>query len=190
MTTTALTSELEAVNTLLASIGESRISSLEVTGLADVSAARAALDEFSREVQTKGWAFNTEGDYPFKRDVSGSITLPPNTLKVNVTSESDVIHRGLKLYDKANHTSLFTKDLSGTIVFLLSWDELPQVARHYIMIRASRVFQTRYLGSDTQHNFSADEEAAALAALQENEGETGNYNMFSGSSSGMDILGR
>jgi len=179
MTTIALTSELEAVNTLLASIGESAVNSLSVTGLADLSAARRTLDEFSREVQLVGWHFNTEEDYPLPRDSKSHIYAPTNALKIILLDDSGIVQRGLKLYNKTKHTDTFDKDLRATVVFLLPWDELPQVARHYIMVRASRVFQTRTLGSDTQFQFSAEEEMSALKALTEAEGETGNYNMFS-----------
>lgn len=179
MTTTALTSELEAINTLLAAIGESGINTLEVTGLADVASAKRTLDEISRTVQTVGYHFNTEDEYPLPRDTSGTITLPQNTLKMNLAGDASVIQRGLRLYNKEDHSYAFAKDLEGTLVFLLPWDELPEVARHYIMIRASRVFQARTLGSDTQFQFSEDEERKALTSLQEAEGETGNHNIFS-----------
>lgn len=183
MTTIALTSELEAVNTLLAAIAESRINTLEVTGLADVSAARATLDEISREVQLVGWHFNTEEDYPLPRDTSNRITVPANTLKCVVQGSSfDITQRGLRLYDKTNHRDTFTDDLKARVIVLLPWDELPQVARHYIMVRAARIFQARTLGADSQFSFSEEEERSAKKSLDETEGATGSYNMFSSNS--------
>lgn len=185
MTTQALTTELEAVNTLLGAIGESPINSLAVTGLADVSSAKAALDEISREVQSTGWHFNTEDGFPLSRDPSGRIYVPANALKVLLPKKyldtMNVVQRGLKLYDKKHHTDIFTADLEAGVVFLLGWDELPQVVRHYIMVRASRIFQARTLGSDTQFRFSEEEEGTAKREVQEAEGETGNYNMFTDS---------
>ena len=191
MTTIALTSELEAVNTLLHAISEAPINSLLATGLADVSAARSTLDEISREVQLVGWHFNTEEEYPLPRDISNRITVPANTLKCIVQgSSNDITQRGLRLYDKTNHRDTFTEDLKGRVIVLLPWDELPQVARHYIMVRAARIFQARTLGSDSQFSFSAEEEKAAEKSLKETEGETGNYNMFSGSYSVTSIMER
>lgn len=193
MTTTVLTSELEAVNTLLGSIGESSINSLEVSGLADVASAKDVLNEFSREVQTVGWHFNTEDDYPLNRDSSNKITLPSNCLRAVFTKthgDMKLVQRGLRLYDKVAHTFTFGKDLTASLVFLLPWDELPQVARHYIMVRASRVYQARVLGSDTQFKFSEQEETDARSIMAENEGDTGNYNMFTGSSSVQSIVSR
>lgn len=192
MTTIALTSELDAVNTLLAAISESAVNTLEVTGLADVASARKTLDEISREVQLVGWHFNTEDDYPLPRDTSNRITLPANTLKCVITSSSstDITQRGLRLYDKTNHRDTFTEDLKGRVVTCLPWDELPQVARHFIMVRAARIFQARTLGSDTQFRFSEHEERDAKKSLDETEGETGNYNLFTGSYSVTAIMER
>jgi len=192
MTALTMTSELEAINTLLLSIGESPVNTLESSGLADVASARKVLDEISRAVQSKGWHFNSEDAFPLPRDVSTRIPLPSNLLKVVVQSASglDITQRGSKLYDKTNHRDTFVEDLTGYVVFLLAWDDLPQVARHYIMIRASRVFQTRELGSDTQYRFSAKEEQSAEEELQETEGEVGNYNLFSGSYSVSAIMER
>lgn len=185
MTTITLTSELEAVNTLLAAIGEDPVSSLLVTDVADVADAKAKLDEVSREVQTKGWAFNTEEQYPLSRDVNGYINVPPNLMKMSLSRvdypDVDVALRGTRLYDKVNHTYIFTADLNATTVFLLSWDELPQVARHYIMVKASRAYQARNLGATSLFQFTEADEATALVNLQEAEGETGRYNMLTDS---------
>lgn len=190
MTTNTLTAELEAINTLLAAISESPVSSLDSLGLADVAAARATLDEVSREVQMIGWHFNTEDAYPLLPNTEGKILLPENTLKAQIKSGLDIAQRGLKLYNRTSHTDTFTSPVEATLVFLLQWDELPQVARHYIMVRASRIFQARNLGSDTQFQFSKDEETDAEKHLTEAEGESGSYNIFSGSSSTASILER
>lgn len=188
-----LTTELEAVNTMLDCIGESPISTLEVTGLADAAKAKATLAEVSRKVQEKGWHFNSETEYPLTRDTDGYITLPTNVLKVDTTAEFndyDVAQRGSRLYWKDDHTYVFDKDLEADIVFYLPWTELPQAARSYIEIRAARVFQGRQLGSETQFKFSAQEEADALAAMVSAEADNSDYNMFNGSWSVANILNR
>lgn len=185
MSTVSLTTELNAINTLLGAAGESPVSSLSSSGLADVAEAKAVLDEQSRLVQTSGWVFNTEYEYPLTPDTEGLITLPTNTLKADADddfTQVDTVQRGLRLYDRKNHTYVFTESLTGTIVFLLSWDELPQAARQYITIKAARVYQARVLGSDTQYKFSEAEEMAALVTFKEAEGEQGDFNMLSNSS--------
>ncbi len=194
MSTTTLTTELDAINTLLAAAGESPVSSLTDSGLADVAEAKATLNEHSRLVQSGGWVFNTEYEYPLVPDTDGFITLPQNTLKVDVDrtfTQVDTVQRGLRLYDRKNHTYVFTElNLTGDMVFLLGFDELPQAARHYIMIKASRVYQARVLGSDTQYKFSESDEMSALIAMQSAENQVGDFNMLSGSWSVARILDR
>lgn len=179
---------------MLAAAGESPVSSLTTSGLADVAEARAVLDEHSREVQSSGWVFNTEYEYPLTPDADGLITLPQNTLKVdadNTFTQVDTVQRGLRLYDRKNHTYQFTEtSLTGTIVFLLSFDELPETARRYITIKAARVYQARVLGSDTQFKFSESEEMNALLNFRSAESEVGDFNMLSGSWSVARILER
>lgn len=192
-TTTALTSELEAINIMLDCIGEAPVSSLATSGLEDVAKARACLDEISREVQQKDWGFNYEVDYPLLRAVDGTITVPSNTLEVSLTeprTDMDITLRGTRLYDKKNHTFTFTDDIDVNIKFLLEWSDLPQAARNYIAIRAARVFQGRSFGSDTKHKFSEDQEFMALTNLKNTNGRQENYNMLSGSYSAFSVIER
>lgn len=180
-TATSLTTVLEAVNTMLSCAGESPVNTLDTTGMVDVAVAVATLNEISRSVQSVGWHFNTEDDYPLVRDVEGFIYLPPSIITVDVNDSSPSlipVQRGLRMYDRLNHTYLFTADLKASVQLLLEWDELPQTARYYILIKAARAFQARVLGADSLHRFSEADEMSALVALQEAEGKSGNYNMF------------
>lgn len=73
------TTELEAVNAILASVGESPIAALDGE-FVDAEIARGLLTQESRAVQTEGYTFNTEADYPLAPDVEGRIFLPQNSL--------------------------------------------------------------------------------------------------------------
>lgn len=59
----ALTTELDAVNAMLASIGESRITNLVSNTNADVLLAVDIIRRVAAEVQSRGWKFNTEFGY-------------------------------------------------------------------------------------------------------------------------------
>lgn len=186
MTTITLTTELEAVNVLLSAADEAPVNSLAVTGLLPLDRAIAVLDETSRLVQSRGWAFNTDTDYPLSLDGSNQLPLPSDTLKFDPNPEFvdyKAKARGLKLYNGKDHNWTFDKAFEGTLTRLLPWTELPQAARHYIAIKAARTFQGRDLGSDTNDRFTADDELRALLALQEYESDTGNYNMLRDSAS-------
>lgn len=189
MTTTALMTELEALNLMLTVSDEAPVQTLEVTGHLPLSIARGILNQTSRVVQSTGWAFNTERCYPLSRDIDGRIPLAPNTLSMDVDerySDLDAIQRGLWLYDRHKHTYKFTQDLTGTVIVLLPWDELPQAARHYIAIRAARTLQGRLLAGDLRA--TELEEQIALNALQSYEADSADANFLTDSVSVSGVL--
>ena len=61
---------------------------------------------------------------------------------------------------------------------MLDWDELPEVARRYITIKAARVFGDRTLGSTQHHSFTMQDEMRALATLREFETDTADLTIF------------
>jgi len=179
------TSELEAVNTILAVIGESPISSLEAgAAVADAVTAQTTLSEVNRAVQAKGWHFNTDKAITLTpATYTSEITLPSNCLHVDTVEEdkdTDVAQRGARLYNRKTHTYQFTKSLKVDMVILLPFTDLPETARHYITVRAARVFQARTVGSDALYQFTAVDERDALTALKKAEGLTGDYNILTG----------
>jgi hypothetical protein len=177
------TSELEAINTILSVIGESPISSLsDISSVADAVTAQSILSEVSRQVQTKGWHFNTEKDFELSPDTfAKEIVIPSNALRVDSMGddrEMDVVQRGNRLYDRVKHTFQFDKSIKCDLVVLLPFDQLPQAARHYVTIKAARIFQSRTVGSEALYQFTSVDERDALLDLKRNEGITGDYNIL------------
>lgn len=186
------TTELEAINTMLSTIGESPVNTVEDTGNVDVVIARQILQTASREVQARGWHFNTEINYTITPDSEGYLVLPKTVLKVDTVypdSSKDVVVRGSRLYDREKHTYVFTDAVKVDMTILLAFDELPEVARNYVTIRASRIFQERVVGSDTLHAFNSQDEARAMVSLMEYEADTADLNILSGNYSVYRILG-
>ena len=186
------TTELEAINTMLSTIGESPVNAVEDTGNVDVVIARQILQTVSREVQARGWHFNTEINYTITPDSEGYLVLPNTVLKVDTVypdSSKDVVVRGSRLYDREKHTYVFTDAVKVDMTILLTFDELPEVARNYVTIRASRIFQERVVGSDTLHAFNSQDEARAMVSLMEYEADTADLNILSGNYSVYRILG-
>lgn len=174
------TTKLEAVNIMLSSIGEAPVNTL-TSGLVDAEMAETILNATSREVQSRGWKFNTEQKYPLTQTINGEIDLPPNTLKADLTTRTpdlDLIQRGTKMYNLVNHSYVVGQSVELDIVFFLDFELLPEAARHYITIKAARVFQDRTVGSDTLHGFQAQDEMSALVELKDAEGDTGDYTIF------------
>lgn len=189
------TTELEAVNIMLSVIGESPISSLAAgSAVADAVTAQQTLSEVNRAVQSKGWHFNTDKEFTLSPEAfTGEIRVPSNCLRVDTVTddkEVDVVLRGQRLYDRKNHTYSFTKSLKVDLVILLPFEEIPETARHYITVKAARVFQARTVGAETLFSFSQIDERDALVAFKKAEGITGDYNILTGNSTIFRVLNR
>lgn len=175
--------ELEAINLMLSTIGEAPVNSLNSTGLSDVAVARSILLEVSREVQDDGWTFNQEDNVSLSLSIDGYIYIPSNALRVEPMDTEDVkvTIRGNRLYDRENHTYVFSIPVSCQITYLLDYEELPQAARFFIAIRASRKFQRRVLTSDVVEKFTQEDEIEAKANLQDQDTSAGDYNLLNDS---------
>ncbi len=176
--------ELEAVNTMLVTIGEQPVSSLDnLAGLQDASIARQILSNISRAVQSKGWVFNLDLQVTYTPDTNGEINLGSNVLRIDTTSKvrsstKDIVERGGKLYDREKNTSIFTDSIKVDRVIVLNFDDLPEVARRYIATRSARVFHDRVVGSGELHRFFQEDEGQAWSELLEYEAEVGDYTIF------------
>jgi hypothetical protein len=190
----SMTSELDAVNIMLGTIGESPINSLDAaTGVVDAVTARSILAEVSVQVQEEGWHFNTDFEFVLTPASDGFIYVPGNAIEVDTSPYSrdyDVAIRGNRLYDRNGKTYTFTETLKADLTTLLEFNELPQAARHYITIRAARVFQERVVGSQILTGFTAQDEARALRAMRRYEARTGDYNILTSNYSVMRAIDR
>lgn len=192
----SMTSELDAVNIMLGTIGESPINSLDAaTGVVDAVTARAILSEVSVQVQEEGWHFNTEYEFILTPSLdTKEIYVPANTIEVDASeydrNNIDVAIRGNRLYDRKNKTFQFQQDIKADLTILLEFNELPQAARHYITVRAARVFQQRVIGSDTLGSFTERDEARALRSMRRYESKTADYNILTGNYSVMRTIDR
>ena len=177
-----LTSELNAVNTMLGYIAESPVNSIADTTALPPSAALAKgiLDEVSREVQQEGWHFNTAKDYKLTDNSSNEIVLPDNVLQVDsVDNQHDVVQRGTKLFNRKDYTTTFTIDeIKVDITFLLEFIELPEQARRYITLKASRMFSNRIVGSREIEALIYRDEIMAKSAMEEAEGTNSDRTIF------------
>lgn len=166
---------------MLSSIGEAPINQLDEATV-DSAIAVATLDEVSRNVQAIGWHFNTDSDFPLAKNTDGTITVSSDIVRIDVDQNLypsvDVVQRNGKLYDRKNHTYVFTIDLKAEIVRLMEWDDLPQPFRAYITAKAARIFQQRMVGSNDLSQQLAQDEMTALVVLKEFEADTADHNIF------------
>ncbi len=176
-----LTTKLEAVNSMLGTIGETPVNSISDTNALPVSASTAisALDELSRAIQSEGWCFNTEIDVTLTPSQDGTITLSADIIELDAIDTSiDIVQRGLSLFDRSNNTTVFDADIKVNQTRLLDWDSLPEPARRYITLSAARVFQARMISSRALESLITADEYKARALLQEFDAGSADRTMF------------
>ena len=185
MTTTTRGTELESVNVILSTIGESPLNSLSGSLPVDGTVAKNVLSEISREVQSAGWHFNTHYKSTLTRDTNNKIPVATNVVRVDLDPnlisrrDYDLVQRDGFLYNLAKNTDIFDRDFEDVVqVYLLPFNEIPEQAKRYITIRSARVFHDRTLGANTLHKFSQEDERQALSILRNAEANTGDYSIF------------
>ena len=185
MTTQTRTSELEAVNTILSTIGEAPLNTLSGSLPVDGTIAKNTLSEVAREVQSQGWHFNTHYKVTLSRDTNNKIPLATNIVRVEIDPKKyskasyDIVQRNNFIYNLAKNEDTFDTNFDdATVVYLLPFDEIPEQAKRYITIRSARIFHDRTLGANTIHKFSQEDEAKSLSILKQAESHTGDYSIF------------
>lgn len=174
------TTTIEAVNIMLASIGEAPVNSL-ASGLVDAALAQNILSAVSRDVQSKGWSFNTDKKVKISPTAAGEIILPPNTLKADISvndRETDLVQRGNKMYNRISHSFLVGKSVELDLVSMLDFEMLPEAARRFITLKGARMFQDQTVGSRELHGFQERDEMAAWIELQDSESDNADYTIF------------
>jgi hypothetical protein len=175
--------ELEAVNFLLLSIGEQPINDLYVTGVSEVSIARSLIHQVSRQVQANGMSFNQEASYRLPLSTENEIIVPSNTLKVDASDTSrDIVIRGDRLYDKEKHTFTFEESIDVDIVFFLTFEDLPQTVRDFIITKSARLFQSKIVGSQALYAFSEQDEQQTYITMIRAENDSQDLNMLNNAS--------
>lgn len=178
--------DLEAVNRMLGSLGQSPVNTLEVPGVGDVADAARHLNEALRDVETVGWAFNTDYGFTLTRDeTTGFIIIPDGVLDIDVSDSSvNAVERVLPttgqraLYDADNHTFVFTADVTADIIWGFPFNDLPQAARSYIATAAARRFQAQKVNSPILDRYDSEDEERAFLLLQRYERRSRDTNSF------------
>ena len=160
------TTELQAVNQMLASIGETPVSDIPASGISDAATARDKLHEVNRQVQGMALKFNTDYKVEYSPDVDGFINIPTNAIRVwAYYGYKDYAVRGRKLYDRQEQTTIFTAIQYLNITTFLVWSDLPEHVRRYISVKAGRRFQAESVGSKLLWEFSQVDEGESRADM-------------------------
>lgn len=173
--------ELEAVNEILAAIGESPVSTLSGDSNTDVVSARRILNKINKREQSKGWSFNIDEDYLLYPDeYSQLITFMPNYLRVVATgSSSPYVNRGGYLYDRVNKTDRFPGPVSVQLVTLTDFEQMPEVFKSLVVAMAAKEFNISFFGAPEVDTVLANEIIELKQTLMEYEMDYGAFNIFS-----------
>ena len=184
-----VSTELDAVNSILMSVGETPVNTLTVQS-PEVAIAQKTLRQVCREIQAEGWSYNTENQYPIDLDTNNQCIIPNNVLQLDLNifehgKDYDIVRRSdngvMKVYDKKNHSFTFENcsKLYFDIVWMLDFEDLPQAFKDYITTRASRIASNRMVNSQPSAKLLESDEAAARALAVEYEMKQSDHNIFS-----------
>jgi hypothetical protein len=175
------TTELDAVNQMLVVVGESPVSTLDENTLIESGMALRLLRSESRALQMRGWNFNTDESATFLPDtVTGEVRLPLNTLSVTFHGNDTggaLTYRAGKVYDRRKQSFALARSILADVVILLPFEDMPEPARNYVMIRSCRRFQDSQLGDGALHQFEESDEMSAWAEFLGREAEDSDYNI-------------
>ena len=167
-----ITTELDAINTLLSSIGTAPVTNT-ATANTDAVMAKNYIDRARREIQTEKWWFNTEQNYTLTPDINGEIPLEKNIINIDSIGRfgetNPYIPRGQKLYDRLNHTYNINKPVTVNITYCLDFDDIPETAVQYIIAKAARKYQEELLGDPSLRTWTKEDEATARGRLLDEE---------------------
>ena len=113
MTITTRTTELEAVNTILSTIGEAPLSTLTGSLPVDGTTAKNILNEISREVQSAGWHFNTQYKVDLTRDTDNKVPIGTDVVRVQLNDKYD----HLQLLSQHQRYEMFLPKLAKKATF-------------------------------------------------------------------------
>ena len=186
MTVNAMT-ELEAVNIMLRSIAETPVTTLAVDTIEDAQIALSTLREESRNFQAEGWHFNTDFDYPISTDVNDKIPYPATAAHCDPmdTENRDLVKRGGFFWDRENLTFTYpgVSSVKFKVVWMLDFEDLPQLARNYIAMCATRKFAMDIMGDDATVGWTQQDEARARARFVADDARRADLNMLNASNS-------
>ena len=180
--TTELDTELSAVNSILGSIGQSPITTLDFDN-PEVYFVFNLLKECNIDVQSEGWSFNIEKHVVTKPDSNKNILIGDDILQMDINDEdknrfTDVVKRNGKLYDKLAHTYEFENDVYLDITYLYAFGDIPQVFRRYITYAASTRAATQLVGNPQLAQLLQQKEVLARATCMEYECNQGDPSYF------------
>lgn len=158
--------EVQIINSMLAAVGESPVTSAESQHPSVVS-ARNVLARVNDAEQSKGWYFNTERNRTLLPNSVGEILIPPDTLYIDSEDPQDeLVSRGRVLWDNKNFTTIINRAVQVRRIARIAYEDLPPVAAEYIRICAVYEFFVEEDGEGSKYTALLTTKQAAYEALR------------------------
>ena len=171
--------ELDAVNEIISTIGESPINTLEDLRNVDAINALTMLRATSRGEQARGWSFNVIPEHILNPDINtGFIRWHDNYLFLKGSGGEKLIRCGDYIKDLTTGELTFKQPITCEAVLLIDFEQLPEAMRRYIVAKAAFRFQSRYFGDDSMAQTTMQEIQEAWQHLQEYEMDNNDYNIL------------
>ena len=181
--TYAASTELDAVNQILSSVGQAPVTTLNLQN-PEVAIVLTTLREVNRQVQAEGWNFNVERGYTFTPDsVTKHITYPNNVLQLDTNTyehrdDFQPIRRDGKLYDKYKHTYEWDKAVEADVTWLFNFEDVPPAIQLYIPARAARMAANKMVGDTGLFQLLQEQEVQTKAVAIEYDCNQADYSIF------------
>ena len=188
--TYAVSTELDAVNQILSSVGQAPVTTLNLQN-PEVSIALNTLREINKTVQAEGWSFNIERHYKLTADATTfKIEYPSNALSIDTYKyqhfdDYNPVRRGGFLYDRNEHTYEWKdgsdpRELTCDVVWYWEFSAVPPAIQAYITARAAVQCAIRMIGDGNLSQLLQKTEIESRAAALEYETQQGDYAIFGG----------
>lgn len=154
--------KLQAVNIVIRAVGEPPVFSTDSQN-PYVLTALSLLAEKSRDIQSKGWWFNTQRSFRLLPDEQGYVSIPSNTLAINTDDpNSKYAVRDDHIIDLNNNTYKFGEPISLSIIEEVEFNNLPYAAAKAIAYNAA---------IEMQRSFEMDRNKLSSLAIDYREAE-------------------
>lgn len=147
-----MATRLDVVNDCLATLGEAPLNTLAEPHEYKASATRL-LDRVNQEIQATGWWCNTEAITLRPATSTGYVQLPGDCIKwesgvrssdalIRSQAKPWLVQRGTRLYDTRNRTYAVNEEVTGELVRLLPFEDLPTILNEYVAAATVLRFQS------------------------------------------------
>jgi hypothetical protein len=181
--TYAASTELDAVNQILSSVGQAPVTTLDLQN-PEVAIVLTTLREVNKQVQAEGWNYNVERGYEFTPDsTTKHIAYPTNVLQLDTTKQKhrddfDPVRREGKFYDRLKHTYEWDNPIEADVTWLFEFEDVPPAIQLYITARAARLAANKMVGDTTLFQLLQEQELQTRAAALEYDCNQADYSIF------------